>query len=151
MNDMMGFVLFNKLKVEAQNKKPDYSRYTKKMVPYLIEFEHGLAEHAVSSRSKKVDEVVIANPREDIIMEEIMMLLQSEVDLENVKNIISQINYMTNPLPPPPEPNRDNPPPYQKPVTVLGEQVPVGKEQKKKPPQKKPSKEKPPKYEGKRS
>ena len=154
MKELLGFNLYSKLKAESVFQKPDFSRYTKKMIPFLIDFENNLKEHQVTSRERRPDEVVIINPREDIIIEEVHSMLDSEVDIGKVKSIISQINDLCNPLPEELKPAKDNPPPYLKKVIVVGEQIPVGKDQKQKPkpkpPMKRNNKEKPIKFEGRR-
>jgi hypothetical protein len=145
IKEILGHDMYRKMIGEVSGKI-DASYYTKKFVLRLIDFRNELAKSKNPNKPKQVVQTKVEAPKEDPFTEEIMAKLTSEPAIKEVRDIMTNIKSSLPDLPPPPTANRDNPPPYLKPAIVIGEQIPVGKDQKQKPkakPVKRNTKEKP--------
>lgn len=155
----MGHDLYQKAKQAQQRSdlKIDLTNNTKKIVQTLLKFEERMSGSSPNGLNY-VNTVELEQSTqehvaelEDHLTKEIIAALSSEVDLATVRSIIQTIDPLLAPLPPKPPSDKSNPPPYIKSAAVVGEQIPVGKNQKPKPkpkPAKKNTKDKPIKFEG---
>ena len=151
-SELMGHNMFLKLRNESTAKKIDVSMYTKEFVKNLIEFEKIMSGHCIVDYSKVANNEQIETVKAvDPVVEEIKALLSSEPDMQAVKNIIQGIDGKIPPLVYTPDQDDSNPPPYKTVAAVVGEQIPVGKDQRAKPkpkPVRRNNKDKPIKFEG---
>ena len=153
---MLGFEMYQILtgssQTELSNRQINTEYFTKKFVTKIIAFERDQVKQHESSFQKLPQE--LAPPikqEEDVIVKEIMQILESEPEMNQVKQVLNFIKELLPALPPTPTPDRSNPPPYVKKTIVVGEQIPVGKDQRAKPkpkPVRKNNKDKPIKFEG---
>jgi hypothetical protein len=137
--------------ISGRHVNTDY--YTKKFVSKLIAFEKDLVkQHDSSFHKLQSDSIKPIKHDEDVVIKEIMQTLESEPEMNQIKQMVNAIREQLPQLPSAPVPDKTNPPPYVKKPIVVGEQIPVGKDQRAKPkpkPVRKNNKEKPIKFEGK--
>lgn len=152
----MYLVLTGRAKQSANQRQINTEFYTKKFVMKLIAYEKDLVKQQDLTTLKMPVEMPEIADIHDPITEQIMDWIKTEPDLGPVRQIVSALHNSKDlpALPDPPAVDKSNPAPYFKKVVVVGEQIPVGKNQKPKPKQKpvrKNNKEKPILYEGRLS
>jgi hypothetical protein len=148
MKEILGFEMMNKMKKDTGSKL-NLAAYTKKSVFRLIEFEKELGNDYLPYQKAK--EEVQTTTQKDLEHMQMVETLDFEPDMNTVAEVLNGLQKILPELPSPPNPNRENLPPYTNQVVVVGEQIPEEKGNKAKPraaPARINNKEKPIKYAG---
>lgn len=153
MGHDMYMILSGKAGQDPKERQINTEFYTKKFVMKMISFEKALGRNNDLTTLKLPVKMPDITNMPDAITEQVMDWIKTEPDLAPIKQIITSLHNSKDlpSLPDPPVADKSNPAPYIKRVVVVGEQIPVGKNQKAKPkpkPARKNNKEKPIKFEG---